>query len=1652
MSREQQSYQLLGQWNQTQANYPLDRCIHQLFEHQVEQTPDAVAVVFEAQQLTYGQLNDRANQLAHYLQSLGVGPDVLVGLLTSRSLEMVVGLLGILKAGGAYVPFDPAYPQARLHGLLEDASVPVLLTQSEWVKMLPQNLNQVVLLDSSWFSITLKSRHNPTSNVTANHLAYVIYTSGSTGKPKGVLVPHRGLLNLVFWHQENFRITAWDRTTQIAGNAFDACGWELWPYLAVGATIYLGKTEIILDPTKLRDWLISKQITITFIPTPLAEKLLTLDWPENIALRTLLTGGDKLYHFPNPSIPFELVNNYGPTENTVVTTSGRIKPRNKNSSSSPNSSPQSLSPPIGRPIANTQIYLLSQDLEPVPMGMPGEIHIGGAGLAQGYLNRPDLTAEKFIANPFKHFKPLTGNFQSDRLYKTGDLARYTPDGNLEFLGRIDNQVKIRGFRIEIGEVEATLAQHPQVFQGVVIVHGDKPGDKPGDKYLVAYVVPRLKLTLPHLRDFIKAQLPYYMVPSRFLLLEAMPLTANGKIDREALSRLELARVTREIDVVAPRNFIADTKLVRYGNESPPPAGTHFPVLHQPEKRYIAPRNRVEQQLELIWAKVLDVSGIGIDDNFIELGRHSLLASEILTRLSLELQVELSLGDLFECPTIAQLADRITTANQGNQDWQTAPIRPISCNYNLPLSWGQKQIWFLVQLLPSLPVYNEPSTIYMTGFINGAVLEQSLNAIIERHEILRTTFGIVNGQLVQVISPPSRFVLPTIDLRALPAPETEATRLATEEVQKPFDLTQGPLLRATLMQFGEQDFRLYLTFHHIIMDGISLFTVLLPELAKLYQAFSQAHPPFLPALSIQYADFASWQQGLNQKKLEKQLDYWQNKLKGPLPVLQLPTDRPRPNVQTFRGAVQPFVLSQSLTKGLNALSKARRVTRFVTLLTAFKILLYRYTGQLDIVVGTVTGNRSRPETQAMIGYFLNTLVLRSDLSGFPSFLQLLDRVGSVCLEAYAHQDLPFEQLVATLQPQRNLSQNPLFQVAFVLEPPLPEIDLNWHLSQLDIHTGTAKFDLTFELDERPEGMIGRIEYSTDLFDADRIDRLISDFQTLLRGIVANPNQTIAELPLLTENDLLTENEGHSLPVGSSKSEGSVNHQAQFMDRPVIVLPSSNLERDNKFVAPQSPMEKRLAVAWINVLGLGKVSVNDNFFDQGGNSLQAAILVSQLSDQLKLEISVKLLFDHPTIGELALGIEQLLLFKDQSQILPPLQFDASSQIDPRKIREISPTIQLESQCLFSRFARGEILSIDSVALGYIPLEFLQNTNLSRQQILADWFDDSPLWYCIMQTQWGRIGCFMLPIFADQLYRDSNRLVDLCVEALKMARKLGAKTVSLTGLIPSATDYGCTLARAIRKYDDLPQITTGHATTCATVVLTIRKILQVSQRSLAQENIAFIGLGSVGMSTLYLMLRSLPHPAEITLCDVYNKLEFLQQVRQELVSNYGFRGQVWIATSTAGLSSEIYDKSLIVGATNIPNVLDINRVKPGTLIVDDSGPHCFSSELAIYRFETYKDILFTEGGMLQAPEMIKTVVYFPESIARHLDERLWQSYTRQTNPYDITGCVMSSLLSTRFGHMESTVGLLEVETCVKHYQGLEKLGFQAADLHCDGYKLRL
>jgi amino acid adenylation domain-containing protein len=803
--------QLLFEWNNTTTEYPHDKCIHQLFEEQVEKTPDSVAVVFENQQLTYRELNQKANQLAHHLQTLGVRPEVLVGICVERSLEMVVGLLGILKAGGAYVPLDPHYPQERLDYMLADAGVELLLTQQELLSSLSSHTAWVVYLDTDWQTIEPQSHENLHAGVRSDNLAYVIYTSGSTGQPKGVAIEHHSPVALCHWAQQTFTRSQLSGVLATTSICFDLSVFELFVTLCLGGKVIVAHNALHI-PNLSR----AEEITlINTVPSAIAELLRIGGLPTQIQIVNL--AGEPLQNqivqqlYQHQNI-IRVYNLYGPSEDTTYSTfallgKGATEP-----------------PSIGRPISNTQIYILDANHQPVPIGVPGELYIGGDGLARGYLNRPELTLEKFIPNPFS-------DDSSERLYKTGDLARYLIDGNIEYLGRIDNQVKIRGFRIELGEIEAVLNAHPQIQQAVVIVTEDIYGDK----RLVAYLVKSDEsLTNKQIRDFLKQQLPEYMLPSVFVTLDTIPLTPNGKIDKKALPIPD--GVSREVE-------------------------------------YIAPRTPSEEIIANIFATVLNQQNIGINDNFFSLGGHSLLATQLISRLRLAFNVEIPLRAVFESPTVTQLDIAIAQLRSQERGLILPPIQAIEGDREqLPLSWAQERLWFLNQLEGDSATYNMPAAVKIAGDLDINALQQALSEIVHRHEILRTSIQTVNGTPIQVIHPQVTTSINVVDLQQLLAPERET--LLEQQIQLeasiPFNLENAPLIRCSLLQISAREYVLLLTMHHIVSDGWSM-GIFISELSSLYPAFCAGEPSPLPELPLQYADFAVWQrQWLSGVVLETQL--------------------------------------------------------------------------------------------------------------------------------------------------------------------------------------------------------------------------------------------------------------------------------------------------------------------------------------------------------------------------------------------------------------------------------------------------------------------------------------------------------------------------------------------------------------------------------------------------------------------------------------------------------------------------------------------------------------------------------------------------------------------------------------------------------------
>ncbi|RKG75011.1 non-ribosomal peptide synthetase, partial [Corallococcus exercitus] len=1064
---EAERQRLLVGWNDTARTYPRDASVAALFAEQAARTPDAIALKAGAETLTYAALDRASNQLAHHLRHQGVRPGHRVGVCLDRSFELVTGLLGILKAGAAYVPVDVKAPAERITWMLQAASVSVLVTQEALADELPQVTDLQVLLDADAARIARQPETSLDLTVPADALAYVMFTSGSTGRPKGVSVPHRGITRLVrgadfihFGPEEVF--------LQLAPVAFDASTLELWGALLNGATLVLAPPKALsLEETGAL--LRREGITTLWLTAALFEQMVLHQGDALARVKQVLAGGDVLpvervrEHLKRLPPGAVLVNGYGPTENTTFSATHTLRAGDA----------VGRSVPIGRPLTNSTVWVLDAALQPVPPGVPGTLHVGGDGLAWGYLQRPDLTAERFIPHPF-------ATQPGARLYDTGDRVRWRRDGTLEFLGRTDFQVKLRGFRVEPGEIEAVLRQAPEVEEAVVVVREDVPGDR----RLVAYVVSGEDdgVDTGALRASVQKQLPDYMVPSTIVVLPKLPLSPNGKVDRKALP--------------APQARTAE-----------PGAAT--------------PRSDLEKTLADIWAEVLHLETVDIHGDFFELGGHSLLATQVVSRIRSTLGVELPLGELFRAPTVASLAERLVNARRT----QAPPLVRAERKDAPPLSFAQQRLWFIDQLEPGSPLYNMPLALSLTGDLDVDALRASLDALMARHESLRTTFRMEAGKPVQDIHAEAHVPLELVDLTGLgsrAAKQAEAQRLGYAETLRPFDLKRGPVIRALLLKLDAREHLLVLHLHHIVSDGWSL-GILVREVTALYEARRAGRPPVLPELPVQYADFAVWQRGwLQGGVLQAQVEWWKHQLSGASFVLDVPTDRPRTATASQRGGLTRVTLPRALSERVDALAQAEGATPFMALLAAFQAVLSRVSGQDDVLVGSPIANRRHAETEGLIGFFVNMLVLRGRIGARTTFRELLAQVRATTLGAYEHQDIPFEHLVEALQPERDLGRTPLFQAMFALQnAPVSELAVPG-LSVAPAHfegETLSQFELALDLHRTGDGYEGAFRFAADLFDANTIERFVAHLRRLLEAVCDAPDLPLADVSLVSPEELV-----------------------------------------------------------------------------------------------------------------------------------------------------------------------------------------------------------------------------------------------------------------------------------------------------------------------------------------------------------------------------------------------------------------------------------------------------------------------------------------------------------------------------------------------------
>ncbi|HAT2917895.1 TPA: amino acid adenylation domain-containing protein [Serratia marcescens] len=1053
---------LLHGWNRTERDYPLDQTLAALFEQQVRRTPHATALVSGTESLSYAQLNARANRLAHALIARGVGPDSRVAVCAERGLNMVTALFGILKAGGAYVPLDPAYPGERLQYILQDADPVLLLADAAGRAALGEPVTPQLALEAA-LPETL-SAENPAPRAQASHLAYVIYTSGSTGKPKGAMNEHRGVVNRLVWMQEAYGLTAADTVLQKTPFGFDVSVWEFfWP-LMVGARLVMAKPEGHKDPDYLSRAIEQYGVTtLHFVPSMLQSFLADGQAATRCGqvVRVMCSGealpAALVAEFYRRLPQAELHNLYGPTEAAVDVTAWHCSRE-----------AERVSVPIGRPIANTRIYLLDERGQPVPLGAVGELYIGGVQVARGYLNRPELTAERFLSDPFA---------PGGRMYRTGDVARYLANGDIEYLGRNDQQVKIRGFRIECGEIEAALATHPAVREAVVDARA--VGD---DKRLVAWVVPAADVaeeTLAGaLRQHVSAALPDYMVPSAWVVVAALPLSPNGKLDRRAL---------------------------------PEPQGA------QSQAAYEAPQGEHETLLAAIWRELLNVERVGRHDNFFELGGHSLLAVRLTNRLQ-QMEWQLPLQVLFANPTLLALAQQLRRTDEA-----LPPIEAMPRGAALPLSFAQQRLWFLTQLEGLSETYHIPLALSLRGELDLPAWRQSLDALYARHEALRSRFVTVEGQPQAHILPADALPLTVHDLRGRQDAQSQARQLAQRLTEAPFDLTQGPLVRAALIRLADEEHLFLLTCHHIISDGWST-GILLRELGALYGALRRGDADPLPPLTLQYADYAAWQRRyLTPERLAAQAQYWRETLSDAPALLTLPTDRPRPTVQSFSGGEVPIAIDAELTQALRQFSRQHGGTLFMTVLAAWSLVLARMAGQQELVIGTPEANRGRLETESLVGFFVSTLALRIDLRDDPDLPTLIARIRHTVLAARENRDLPFEQVVELVNPPRHLGYTPLFQVMLAWQDgSVRDISLpGLQAESAELGYQIAKYDFTLDLAERDEQISGTLNFATALFDRATAERYGVYLVQVLRAMATNATQPASHLDLLpaAERELL-----------------------------------------------------------------------------------------------------------------------------------------------------------------------------------------------------------------------------------------------------------------------------------------------------------------------------------------------------------------------------------------------------------------------------------------------------------------------------------------------------------------------------------------------------
>jgi len=1048
---------LFETFNRTEKEYPAERCIQELMGDMVEKYPGRTALVCGGETLTYGEMGSRVNRLAHYLQHRGVGPGVPVGIFMDRSMEMVLGVLAVIQAGGAYIPIESEYPAARISYILSDCGASLILTLSDVMDRLPAFDGEIIVLDKDHDTLDKYPDIKPETTVTGDDLVYVIYTSGSTGEPKGIEIEHRGLVNYITWAADYYGAVNGGSFPLYTSMTFDLTVTSIFVPLVTGHAIHIMPPG--LDPASLVRAVITSDTDIAKL-TPahleIADALTAGGVVKPGRLNRFILGGEALSPRVSRSMlerypELTIYNEYGPAETVVGCIVYAFKTLAENCASVP----------IGTPIANTVIYILDRHMNPVPVGVPGEIYISSPGVARGYHNKDDITASSFVPNPFK---------PGDRLYKTGDQARWMHDGIIEYIGRVDHQVKIRGYRIEPGEIATLLLTMPGITECTVIDRRDKTGDL----YLAAYYVAGAEIPVREIKSFLKDRLPDYMVPSRFMRLESMPLNPNGKVDRKALP---------EPDAVASAT------------------------------QYVAPRDEMERSLVQLWQELLGIEKIGIRDNFFDLGGHSLKVTQVIARVKRMFNRDVAISSFFTNPTVEGLAVLLGGTVEGG----IPSIIPVGKSDFYELSHAQKRMWFLDQMMPGTATYNIPMLFNLENSIDIEKLRGALQAVVDSQESLRTCFRDFDGRPVQMIADYLKAEITVMEKT------DNAMEAAFREMLRPFNLAEAPLFRVMLVKKNDGSFLMVMTMHHIISDGWSV-ELLMRQLMAAYASLTAGSSPQIPALPVQYRDYAAWQNTLLETEfLRKQEDYWKQKLGGTLPVIDLPFDRPRPAMQTLNGAAYRFTIPGQAVEKLRVLARQENMTMFMIMLAVFDMLIMKLSGQEDIIVGTPIAGRNNPDVQNIIGFFVNTLALRVGGEGNPSFMEYLERVRECCLGGYANQEYPFDRLIDAVNPVRDISRNPIFDIFFVYHQSGGDISRAASSGLISFDglvegITTSKFDITLNISDPGDELQAVFEYNTDLFNRETMARFAAYVINLVDAVTADPRQLLSDYSVMGRDEL------------------------------------------------------------------------------------------------------------------------------------------------------------------------------------------------------------------------------------------------------------------------------------------------------------------------------------------------------------------------------------------------------------------------------------------------------------------------------------------------------------------------------------------------------